>query len=214
MKAFLCSKAWEVFNDDKIKQILIFLNDGNLMISTDGNVVKSSWQYIPANHSIIIDSIGKAEMLLPIFTDDNLLVLLKDGRKADSVYIMIDSQKTHIFPDRTLSELNNYFQEKERLLLEAKEKEFERKTVTGSTSYSLDSPFNWETVVALCFFFGFLGVHRFYVGKNKTGKLMLFTLGGFGLWWFGDLLSILCRTFRDKQGRIVGNRSDRFLYRR
>ena len=27
MKAFLCSKAWEVFNDDKIKQILIFLND-------------------------------------------------------------------------------------------------------------------------------------------------------------------------------------------
>jgi len=33
----------------------------------------------------------------------------------------------------------------------------------------------------LCFFFGVLGVHRFYVGKIGTGLLMIVTFGGLGI---------------------------------
>ena len=51
----------------------------------------------------------------------------------------------------------------------------------------------------LCFFLGWLGAHRFYVGKVGTGILMPLTLGGFfGIWVLVDLIFIACGIFRDK----------------
>jgi TM2 domain-containing membrane protein YozV len=38
--------------------------------------------------------------------------------------------------------------------------------------------------------FGFMGAHRFYYGKPKTGTLWLFTLGLLGIGWFIDLFLI------------------------
>jgi TM2 domain-containing membrane protein YozV len=37
---------------------------------------------------------------------------------------------------------------------------------------------------------GMFGFHRFYLGRPGTAILMLFTLGGFGLWAFIDLFLI------------------------
>jgi TM2 domain-containing membrane protein YozV len=55
----------------------------------------------------------------------------------------------------------------------------------------------------LCLFFGFFGVHRYYVGKVGTGVLQLLTFGGLGVWWFLDLLVILLGGFTDKEGRLI-----------
>ncbi|WP_239414489.1 TM2 domain-containing protein [Estrella lausannensis] len=55
----------------------------------------------------------------------------------------------------------------------------------------------------LCWFLGWLGAHRFYVGKVGTAILMILTLGGLGVWSFIDLILILVGSFRDKQGRAV-----------
>jgi len=55
----------------------------------------------------------------------------------------------------------------------------------------------------LCFFLGGLGVHRFYVGKIGTGILMIFTLGGLGIWLIIDFVMILTGSFKDKEGKDV-----------
>tara|TARA_B100000795_G_C22571429_1_gene350224 strand:- start:48 stop:278 length:231 start_codon:yes stop_codon:yes gene_type:complete len=62
---------------------------------------------------------------------------------------------------------------------------------------------NKKMVVAalLCFFLGMIGVHRFYVGKVGTGIMMIFTLGGFGIWALVDLIMIITGSFKDKENR-------------
>lgn len=52
----------------------------------------------------------------------------------------------------------------------------------------------------LCLFLGFLGAHRFYVGKIGTGILYLFTGGMFFIGTIVDLVKILLGSFRDNVG--------------
>ncbi|HET7188345.1 MAG TPA: TM2 domain-containing protein [Gemmatimonadaceae bacterium] len=58
-------------------------------------------------------------------------------------------------------------------------------------------------VFLLAFLLGPLGVHRFFVGKVGTGLLMLFTLGGLGLWVLVDLVMIITGNFRDREGNRI-----------
>jgi TM2 domain-containing membrane protein YozV len=55
----------------------------------------------------------------------------------------------------------------------------------------------------LCFFFGILGFHRFYVGKIGTGILQLITVGGFGIWTLIDFIMIIVGAFTDGSGNKI-----------
>ena len=55
----------------------------------------------------------------------------------------------------------------------------------------------------LCWFLGFLGVHRFYVGKVGTGILEVITIGGLGIWVLIDFIMIIVGAFTDKQGNYL-----------
>ena len=55
----------------------------------------------------------------------------------------------------------------------------------------------------LCTVFGLFGAHRFYVGKTGTAKVMVFTIGGVGIWWLVDLLIVLFGEFTDTEGRKI-----------
>ena len=54
-----------------------------------------------------------------------------------------------------------------------------------------------------CLFLGVFGVHRFVYGRKRSGTLMLFTLGGVGIWWLADLISILAGKFEDADGNTL-----------
>lgn len=71
---------------------------------------------------------------------------------------------------------------------------------TGSSSVE-DAPKDWVSALLLCFFVGYLGVHRFYTGSVGIGLVQLFTFGGCGIWTLVDFILILTGAYRDGKGR-------------
>ncbi len=55
----------------------------------------------------------------------------------------------------------------------------------------------------LCFFFGYLGIHRFYVGKIGTGIIWLVTGGLCGFGWIIDFIMIIIGSFKDNEGYVL-----------
>lgn len=111
VKALLCNKSWQVFNDSGVKEIYIFQEDGSLIISLNGKVSRATWQYIPANRSLIINSDNESYMLRPFFQDENLFTLQLDGTQEYSFLINEAS-----FPVHTFSDLKSYLVKKEHLI--------------------------------------------------------------------------------------------------
>jgi TM2 domain-containing membrane protein YozV len=64
------------------------------------------------------------------------------------------------------------------------------------------SPSSRLVALILCIFLGYLGVHRFYVGKVVTGVIWLLTGGLFGIGYIVDIIMIALGNFTD----IDGNR--------
>ncbi len=86
------------------------------------------------------------------------------------------------------NDLNNYYQENTN-------NNFGNEQEYDETNYHL--------TLLLCFFLGWLGVHRFINGKIGTGILMFLTFGGCGVWILIDLIMILCGAFKNSKGQNV-----------
>jgi len=77
---------------------------------------------------------------------------------------------------------------------------------TQSQTKEMKINIEWIITLLFCFFLGVFGVHRFYNGKIGTGLLMLFTLGGFGIWATIDFILILVGVFEKKDGTKISIR--------
>ncbi|WP_343246726.1 TM2 domain-containing protein [Diplocloster hominis] len=68
---------------------------------------------------------------------------------------------------------------------------------------ALKSPKSKTTTLILAIFLGWIGVHRYYVGKVGTGLLYTFTIGIFYVGWIVDIVKIASNTFQDSEGRTI-----------
>lgn len=64
---------------------------------------------------------------------------------------------------------------------------------------------NWLITLLLAWFAGVLGLHNFYVGRTARGFIYMFTLGFLGIGVIVDLILIVMKKFKDREGRLVVN---------
>jgi ribosomal protein L37E len=62
------------------------------------------------------------------------------------------------------------------------------------------SPQSRLVALVLCVLLGYLGVHRFYVGRVASGIIWFLTGGLLGIGYIIDIISISIGTFRDSDG--------------
>ena len=60
---------------------------------------------------------------------------------------------------------------------------------------------SWIVTLVLCFFVGYLGIHRFYTGSIVIGIIQLCTGGFCGVWTLVDFILILTGAYRDGNGQ-------------
>ncbi len=76
----------------------------------------------------------------------------------------------------------------------------------GSSVELEPSPKNKTAALILAILTGYIGFHRFYVGKVGTGILYLFTGGMFLFGWIVDVCQIAGNKFTDGKGRLITGR--------
>ena len=62
---------------------------------------------------------------------------------------------------------------------------------------------NRSVATAIAVVGGVFGLHRFYMGRFWTGVLMLFSLGGLGVWWIIDIILLVLGKLSAEGGEIL-----------
>lgn len=107
VKAALCRTSWMVFNEDNIRLLFIFENDGSLIVSKNGVVSRQRWSYIRANSTVLIEDVQQQAFLFhPAFIDNVIFALQQDG--TQHYLFMIDERQQERLSLSTLQSLNQY----------------------------------------------------------------------------------------------------------
>ena len=111
VKTVLCNKTWFVFNNSGEREIYIFQENGKLKISLNGKVTHATWEYIPANKSLIISGNEQSYMVHAAYVDNILFALQIDATKEYA--FLIDENNKQDFLPQSYNDIKRYFQIKE-----------------------------------------------------------------------------------------------------
>ena len=103
-KAILCNKTWRVFSDTGEKEVYIFMEDGKLVVSSNGIVEMGTWMYVPANQSLVIT--GKQNYLVHPVICHNILALIVDG--TNQCAFLLDDTKRELEAVKSLQSISSY----------------------------------------------------------------------------------------------------------
>lgn len=70
----------------------------------------------------------------------------------------------------------------------------------NNNMYGNTEQHDWLVTLLLCFFLGYLGIHRFYTKNYAAGVFQLLTGGGCGIWYIVDFILILTDAYTDGNG--------------
>jgi TM2 domain-containing membrane protein YozV len=124
-------------------------------------------------------SLDNKPVLLPV--SNSLDLPIKSNKKAESI-VYHKNKSGQVFETKTnvkaVKKIKN---------------EQASATLAGGTK-------SWVVALLLCVFLGLLGIHRFYLGYPLIGILELLTGGLFGILWIIDLILIIFRALKPKDG--------------
>lgn len=104
-RAVLCNKTWRAFSDSGEKEVYIFMEDGTLIISINGNVTMGKWMYLPANHSLVVSGNNMNLLVHPVMCN-NILTLVQDG--TNNCFFLLDATKAELDIIKTLQNVQDY----------------------------------------------------------------------------------------------------------
>lgn len=88
---------------------------------------------------------------------------------------------------------------KETIALKKAQKKI-KKAMENPDTNNAGGPKKQLVAFLLCWFFGVLGIHRFYLGYVGIGIIQLLTGGGCGIWVLIDFIRIITGDMRAKDG--------------
>ena len=179
-------------HDKKAKKSLATATEEKTEIAAEkAQIIETETSSIIVNEEKAVENNAEAQIsteetaLLVSSNTDNAIVLpaksvLKRYKQANSNYNFLTSEKIVKNSDVRENKAAN--------------KDLASPTNTKGGNKS------WILALLLCFFLGYLGLHRFYLGYPGIGILMLFTGGVFGILWLIDFIRILTQSLKPKDG--------------
>ena len=191
VKTLLCSQSWNVFNDEGVKEVYVFQDDGTLIASHNGKVTKAKWEYIPQNTSFIIENLGAdIYMLNPVCYDDKVLTLQVDGT-TNFALLISDKYVQQLMLD-SVAKAKLYIEEPQEFARQKKEEEQQRKAnwedfIQKKAEEHLNTPEIKEKkakhkkrkkeIIPICSLCITISVIGFFIGSTSiiTAGILMFT---------------------------------------